>query len=533
MILGDPKRWDAFAAQGVYGEHTLDALLRAAAATTGEQTALRDVTGDNPRTLRWAELDARVDRLANHLLDIGLKPDDRVIVMAGIDADTLTAILALSRAGMIAMPLAPVLGPRDAAQRAERTGARAIVTQARTGPQATAEIAALAAFSSPGIRFLLGFGTDLPDGVMPLDAVVPASDAAGQRHDGALRGGRAGDHVAVLTFDGAGDTAGIVARNHGQLIAASLPVSACARLDTESVLATAFAPTSLAAIAGIIVPWLTARSCLVTLPAWRASEMMTLARKAGASHLALPGTLAETGPRDGMTLLRVWRAPEQVAAPRVHAVDVMALGEAGIMVARGQAADTIPAGGLRIANDKPAILEPRLRGVVHRAGEAMEPGSLLRGPLAVRGPATPLMAYPGDEAGAARMLEGGCMLTGLRAEIVEADGPAIRVIGDVETRARSGPFAIELGELDVLYAGLGEVRDAAAFEIPHAVLGSVFGMAYCGDAEIDLEAIVAELQTLGCGAHLLPVELYRVDRVPRDAKGGVDRAWLLDGRKAG
>jgi len=57
--------------------------------------------------LTYAELDARVNQLANYLLSLGLPPESPVGVMLPKSADALVAILGIMKAGMVYLPLDP------------------------------------------------------------------------------------------------------------------------------------------------------------------------------------------------------------------------------------------------------------------------------------------------------------------------------------------------------------------------------------------------------------------------------------------
>lgn len=62
-----------------------------------------------PERVTWAQLDAVVDALADHLLDDGLVRGDRVALALGNGVPFATAYLAIQRAGLTAVPLNPGL----------------------------------------------------------------------------------------------------------------------------------------------------------------------------------------------------------------------------------------------------------------------------------------------------------------------------------------------------------------------------------------------------------------------------------------
>lgn len=108
---------------------TLSESIAAHARTQPDKPALRD----SRRTLSYAEWDRRASRLANALLGLGLRPGDRVALLAYNRAEWLEIYVALARAGLVAVPINfRLLGPevayivqhaeaRAAARRARRT----------------------------------------------------------------------------------------------------------------------------------------------------------------------------------------------------------------------------------------------------------------------------------------------------------------------------------------------------------------------------------------------------------------------------
>jgi arthrofactin-type cyclic lipopeptide synthetase A len=57
--------------------------------------------------LSYAELNQRANALAHHLLDLGVRPDDRVAIIARRGLDTLVGLLAILQAGAAYVPLDP------------------------------------------------------------------------------------------------------------------------------------------------------------------------------------------------------------------------------------------------------------------------------------------------------------------------------------------------------------------------------------------------------------------------------------------
>jgi malonyl-CoA/methylmalonyl-CoA synthetase len=91
-----PQEKPGFMSENLY------AFFRSRFADSGSQTALR--TPDD-RRIRYDELDALTARYGNTMLDMGLKPGDRVAVLIDKSPEAIILYLACVRAGLIHVPL--------------------------------------------------------------------------------------------------------------------------------------------------------------------------------------------------------------------------------------------------------------------------------------------------------------------------------------------------------------------------------------------------------------------------------------------
>ncbi|MGO1070384.1 amino acid adenylation domain-containing protein, partial [Lysobacter sp. CA199] len=130
-ILGEDERnlvlqtWNATAI-----EYPRDAcmheLFEAQAARTPDAVAL--VAGD--RSLTYAELNGRANRLAHHLRTLGLGPDERVGICVQRNADMLVALLASLKSGAAYVPLDPSYPPDRLGYMLDDAMPRAVLTDA-------------------------------------------------------------------------------------------------------------------------------------------------------------------------------------------------------------------------------------------------------------------------------------------------------------------------------------------------------------------------------------------------------------------
>jgi acetyl-CoA synthetase len=101
-----------------------------------DRPALRVVEPDGSvRTLSFAELAARSNRVANHLRSLGVARGDRMILMLGNQVELWETILAAMKLGAVIIPATTLLGPADLVDRVERGNARHVVAGAADAPK--------------------------------------------------------------------------------------------------------------------------------------------------------------------------------------------------------------------------------------------------------------------------------------------------------------------------------------------------------------------------------------------------------------
>ena len=79
---------------------------------------------------RLVACDLRGHGIANHLRALGVRRDDRLILMLGNQVELWESLLAMSKLGAVVIPATPLLGPADLVDRIERGRARHVITSA-------------------------------------------------------------------------------------------------------------------------------------------------------------------------------------------------------------------------------------------------------------------------------------------------------------------------------------------------------------------------------------------------------------------
>jgi non-ribosomal peptide synthetase component E (peptide arylation enzyme) len=399
MILGDPQAGHIQTSVQV----TLDDLFRRAVARRPDAMALCDppnrssFTDGEPRRLTYAQADHIVSAIAGRLRRLGLLSDSVVGLQLPNTVESVLTLLGVLRAGLIAVPM-PMLWRRiDAAEALNRAGAKAIITSARIGATDHCNLARDIAAEVFPVRYVCSFGTDPPDGVIPLDDLLAAAPLLDPPVT-VERDGNAAAHVAVVTFEVTPDGLMAVARNHAELIAGGHAVRLEAQLQDDATILASCAGSSFAGLASSVVPWLLTGGTLSLHQPFDDATFADQCRDDHCDTVVVPGPLAARISQAGLlthdelkTIVALWRAPERLNIgsawrhSKAATIDVQAFSETALIAARRSAAGQpaeIPLGQILCPRNQPdaeAILETSVTE---------------SGTLAVRGAMVPRHPFP-------------------------------------------------------------------------------------------------------------------------------------------
>src|SRR5947209_14313081 len=389
---------------------TLDDLFRRAVAARPDALALIDPPDrlsftDGPvRRLTYAQADRAISALAGRLRGFGLPTDSVVAIQLPNTVESVVALLAVMRAGLIAAPLPLLWRHADAAAALSRVAARALIGCQRIGATVHGDLAMHIAMETFTIRFVCGFGENLPDGIVPIDDIF---DRAGTPPV-IERFGDSADHVALVTFDIAPEGIVPVARSHAELVAGGLAAHLEARIEPEAVILGALALASFAGLTSSVVPWLLTGGTLVLHHPFAPAVFAAQCADEGCAVAILPGAVAMRLADGGLTapdlhtVLAIWRAPERLAGSgewngNATLIDVPVFGEIGLLPSR------------RGADGKPVAFAAGRLVLPRGAPHGMHVLTVTRtaaGTLALSGPMVPHAPFPpGAERGGAPRLK--------------------------------------------------------------------------------------------------------------------------------
>ncbi len=382
---------------------TLDGLFGRILARQPDQLALIDppdklrITGQTPRRLTFAQADQAVSALAAHFIEAGLPANSVIAVQLPNTIELVLTVLAAYRAGLVVALLPQLWRQAELTVAINRTGARAIVGMGRIDGVDHAELAMNAAAEAFSIRHVCGFGSDLPEGMIPLDII-----ASGLKTDSLRLVVQDARRAALVTFEASGSGFLAVPRTHLNLIAAGLAIFLESGLPQGATILSALAPSSFAGLTSSFVMWLLSGGTLAMHHPFDENVLVQQVEAERCDTLVAPAPLAlrmaEADVLSSMPSLRqvvgLWRSPEQVGSSAlwpetgIQMTDVYLFGEAGLFGARraddGSPAPVMP-GPYRTPPEIPAS---------STAGEII---LTPKGTLGLRGPMVPIAAYATSE----------------------------------------------------------------------------------------------------------------------------------------
>ena len=221
---------------------TFDALLKLAQRRGGQTSAI-SYPGAATETLSPEQLGMRVARLAGLLGQIGPVPGQRLAILAPMGPEAIVTLLAALRLGLVPFLVPAGIDQPALTQLLERTGTEIVIGIDRAGPVEPLLMLREAAAHIFGMRCVAGFGSAIPDGVMPLDRYLASPDCP------VVAGAPGGPprQIGVINPDGDELQAGHLTET--QVLEAGLRVVQALEISPEACIASTLLGGDLAALA--------------------------------------------------------------------------------------------------------------------------------------------------------------------------------------------------------------------------------------------------------------------------------------------
>ena len=506
-------------------------LLRRRTQQTPDALALLDPPNRHslipsaPRRLSFGEADTAVEALAAYFVHLGLMPGDCVAVQLPNLIESPLTLLGAWRAGLTVAAIPMLWRGTEIARVCDMLEPVGLIGASAYAGERPAELLRDVAATRLSVRFVMGFGPDLPDGVSSLDDAVLDGPSTGFIP-------RANTGPSLVTFTARAGAALVPLFRHEDdlLLQGALSVMALS-LDRHDVLLNAFPLTGPVGISAGLAPWLIGGTALVQHDPFDYNVLVRQILTNGATATALPGTVLDRFTADGIFadpqcklrhVGRVWAAPKLAehagaAAPDDRgAFDLYPLGDLACLVERArEGADrgTLPLGTFEIVDggDITTFLDTELTN----GSESVAKDILIRGPLVPRGRASGAAARDAD----------GFIKTGLHGE---ARNGRLFVSRDPELVYHGG-FTIAASELDGLYQAFPEFLDAASFVLPDPVVGHRIFVAVvpAPSVPVSLDGLHRFLTERSVAPYKFPDKLLVVQEIPRSDDGAILRTKIL------
>ncbi|EKY28485.1 AMP-binding enzyme [Brevundimonas diminuta 470-4] len=272
MIVVPEERIRDFKARGWWGEETLDDLFRRHVAAMPHVESVVDpinrqaIMGGAPARLTWAQIEDRVARYVAILHATGVDRDDVVAVQLPNVIELGLIYLACIRLGAIVTPAPVQYREHELAYILRKTDAKAVVTAARIGKHAHAEMMLAVQAGAADLKAVLVVGGHAPDGTIDLDARAAGLDEAEiEAGRAAARAAKicADDIVTICWTSGTEAEPKGVPRSHNEWIIMGAGVTDAADLKAGAVLLNPFPMVNMAGISTSFVSWLLLGGVLV------------------------------------------------------------------------------------------------------------------------------------------------------------------------------------------------------------------------------------------------------------------------------
>ncbi|MFJ6194943.1 amino acid adenylation domain-containing protein [Micromonospora sp. NPDC092111] len=485
-----------------------------------DQVAVRAVGG---AALTYRELDARANRLAQHLVALGVAAEDRVALLQERSIDQVVSVLAILKAGAAYVPL----DPRYPADRLTHLAAD------------TASSVLLTDRAMAHLRFDHDMTVVTVDGDAAVEIAarpdaVPARPAQPRQLA-----------YVMYTSGSTGTPKGVMVTHHDVL---SLAADRCWRTDRQRRVLLHSPLAFDASTYELWVPLLGGGELVVAPPGeLGVADLRTLLTGGGVTALWLTAglfrLLAEEAPEAFARVREVWTGGDVVPAPMVRRVlaacpglvvgdgygptETTTFASHHLMQVVAEVPDSVPIGRpldrmrLYVLDDYLRPTPPGVAGELYIAGAGLARGYLNRPRLtAERFVAAPFGAAATGDAGT-RMYRTGDVVRW------RPDG-TLEFVGRADEQVKVRGFRIELGEIEAVLArvpGLGQVAVVVREDRPgdKRLVGYVVPAA--GAAAPDPAALRAHAATV-LPEYMVPAAVLVLDTLPLTGNGKVDRRAL-------
>jgi len=505
-----------------------------------DKWAARVAIVDDDETLTYADLAERSHHVARVLVDLGIRPRDRVVVQLPNTALFVSLYLGLQYIGAIPIMALPSHRFREVEQFVRLSGAVALVSPARTKDADFADIFSRISDENPFLRLHIAQGSAGDDNrsirLESLHAVEPITTDAELR---ALRADIDPEDPAV--FQLSGGTTGVpklVPRSHNDYAFNSkLAVSVCDVRDGDVLLDVLPISHNLPLACPGLQGFLFAGATVVLSTSLRSEHLFEHIQRHGVTHMhVVPALLIKlvneaAAHSYDLTSLRVIQSGGQRLQPETRARAEKVFPQATVQENFGMAEGLL----MFVRLDDPAEVRLETVGrpicpddevrIVDDYGDDVADGEV--GEMWTRGPYTLRGYYNAEEHNARAFSADGFYMSG---DLMWRHPSGNYVVaGRKKDLINRGGEKISAEEIENLILAHPAVVNVACVPVDDAVLGE--RMCACvvlrAGTSLTLEDLVSHLQSFELAKHKLPEYLRVYERLPLSAVGKVSKKALV------
>jgi non-ribosomal peptide synthetase component E (peptide arylation enzyme) len=525
---GDPERGKKYFASGAWMDATVGDVLRQTAQRMPDKPAL--IT--DARSVTFGELDSLTERLAASLLDLGLRPADRVIFQMGSNIDTALAVIACFKAGIVPVCAIPQYREVEIGQLARLSEARGYFVQSDAGGSFDmVRFAQEMTASYPQLEHLVFSGSTAPASTPTIASLIQTYDAASARER--LAGTRIGPED-VLSFQLSGGTTGvpkIIPRFHGEYLAHSTFAARNYEMDEDSVFLWALPIMHNAGQLYALIPALVLGRTTILMPGVDIPRLLALVETHKVTHISSIGPIA----------------PHIMAYPDLHKHDLSSL-KLFFTMSRADALEAkinVPCSNLYgtteglLLGSGPSAPQQARHGTNGNSGcpfdeiRVLEPESETpvargqMGELCFRGPSSLRGYFKAPEVNRTAFTSDGFFRTGdIVTEHVIADKNFYRFEGRLRDNVNRGGEKIGCEEVEGFVSRHPMILDAKLVAMPDPVYGEkacVFVIPRPGATAPSVSELAAFLVAQGLAKFKCPERIEVVEAFPTTRVGKVDK----------
>lgn len=511
---------------GAWHPTSVGEALRQTASTRPDHPAF--ISDDRSMTFR--ELDEATDRLGAALLALGLKPGDRAMCQLGTTVETVIALVACYKAGIVPVCAVPQYREVEIGQLARLSTPRAYIVQADLGSFDLVAFARRMMSAHPHIEHLV---TVRGDAENDLEALIGSQTLEAARDRLASVQPCAGD---VLSFQLSGGTTGIpkiIPRFHGEYLGHSRGWMRCFGITEDSRLIWSLPLIHNAGQLYALIPVLLMGTSVVLLPRVDIPRMLELVERHRVTHALSIGPVApqliaytDTGRHDLSSLKHfatMSRAGSLEAHLGVPCSNLFGITE-GLLLGAPASAPAAMRHDTQGYSGEPAD-EISLRDP---DGCEIPLGAV--GELCFRGPSSLRGYYKAPDATREGLTADGFVRTGdmMRAHMVE-DRICYAFEGRMRDNINRGGEKIGCEEVEAIVSRHPAVADAKLVPMPDPIYGErgcIYLIARPGHTAPTVPDLIRFLSEAGLAKFKCPERVEVLDEFPTTRVGKLDKAAL-------